>query len=255
MAGEARYYPPDGTSLPIFLDSGMIVPPSLWTTFVALLEGFGLALHQVDDPGGVVWAAAGPLYYRNEPSTDQFREVEAVTPGTGINDGDWDWVTPAAYFAFPGGDMAKATYDTDDDGSVNSAEGLKETAGPTVVPMGPVAADTVLTRNPAGTALVGEARSNFENAGTAAGLVAAHEGGLDPHAGVYQLKTEKDAVAGYAGLDAVGRTTAGVDTTDDLIVDAAAQGLVLKSPNGNYHRITVTNGGVLTVTDLGTTKP
>lgn len=65
----------------------------------------------------------------------------------------------------------------------------------------------------------------------------------------------KDAASGYAGLNAVSRTTKGVDTTDDIITDSTAKGPVMKSPNGHYWRATISNAGVLTWTDLGTTKP
>lgn len=51
------------------------------------------------------------------------------------------------------------------------------------------------------------------------------------------------------------RILKGVDTTDDLIVDVDTKGLVLKSPDAHYWRITVDNSGVLSTTDLGTTKP
>lgn len=53
------------------------------------------------------------------------------------------------------------------------------------------------------------------------------------------------------------RSSRGVDTTDDLIVDDATQGLVLKDTQGtpHYWRITVNNTGTLVITDLGTTKP
>jgi hypothetical protein len=53
------------------------------------------------------------------------------------------------------------------------------------------------------------------------------------------------------------RSTTGVDTTDDLIVDSATKGLVLKDTQGSPHywRVTVSNVGALVVTDLGTTKP
>lgn len=70
-----------------------------------------------------------------------------------------------------------------------------------------------------------------------------------------QIVTEKNAANGYAGLNAVSRTTKGVDTTDDLIVDTTSKGLVLKSPNGHYWRASISNAGVVTWTDLGTTKP
>ncbi len=53
------------------------------------------------------------------------------------------------------------------------------------------------------------------------------------------------------------RSPRGVDTTDDIIVDLATKGLVLKDTQGtpHYWRLTVTTLGVLVTTDLGTTKP
>ena len=53
------------------------------------------------------------------------------------------------------------------------------------------------------------------------------------------------------------RSTTGVDTTDDLIVDSSAKGLVLRDNAGpdHYWRVTVNAAGSLVVTDLGTTKP
>lgn len=65
----------------------------------------------------------------------------------------------------------------------------------------------------------------------------------------------KDVANGYAGLNASSRITKGVDTTDDIITDSTTTGPVLKSPNGHYWRATISNAGVLTWTDLGTTKP
>lgn len=46
-----------------------------------------------------------------------------------------------------------------------------------------------------------------------------------------------------------------VDTMSDVIVDNSAKGLVLKSPDAHYWRVTVDNSGVLTTTDLGLVKP
>lgn len=86
--------------------------------------------------------------------------------------------------------------------------------------------------------------------------ITAHEAASDPHTG-YQKESEKNASSGYAGLNSSSRTTKGVDTTDDLIIDLATKGLVLKdtaSP-AHYWRISVSTLGVLTTTDLGTTKP
>lgn len=67
----------------------------------------------------------------------------------------------------------------------------------------------------------------------------------------------KDTANGYAGLNTSSRITKGVDTTDDVIVDLASKGLVLKDTAGtpHYWRITISTLGVLTATDLGTTKP
>jgi hypothetical protein len=68
---------------------------------------------------------------------------------------------------------------------------------------------------------------------------------------------QKDAASGYAGLNASSRITKGVDSTDDLIVDNSAEGLVLKDTQGtpHYWRIRISNVGALIITDLGTTKP
>lgn len=73
----------------------------------------------------------------------------------------------------------------------------------------------------------------------------------------YQLGTAKDAANGYAGLNSASRVTKGVDTTDDVIIDLATKGLVLKDTQGtpHYWRITISNLGALVITDLGTTKP
>jgi hypothetical protein len=51
------------------------------------------------------------------------------------------------------------------------------------------------------------------------------------------------------------RWGSGVDTTDDVIIDDSDSGLVLRSPDGDYWRIQITNAGALTTTNLGTTKP
>ena len=72
-----------------------------------------------------------------------------------------------------------------------------------------------------------------------------------------EQSTNKNSASGYAGLNASSRITKGADTTDDLIVDSATKGLVLKDNAGtpHYWRITVNTSGVLVITDLGTTKP
>lgn len=70
-----------------------------------------------------------------------------------------------------------------------------------------------------------------------------------------QATSQKDQANGYAGLNSSTRITKGVDTTDDIITDSTTKGFVMKSPNGHYWRATISNAGVVTWTDLGTTKP
>ncbi len=83
-----------------------------------------------------------------------------------------------------------------------------------------------------------------------------HLAAASPHSG-HEVTTAKDAISGYAGLNAVSRTTKGVDTTDDIIFNLATKGPVLKDTQGtpHYWRVTVTTLGVLVTTDLGTVKP
>ena len=70
-----------------------------------------------------------------------------------------------------------------------------------------------------------------------------------------ELTTHKDSASGYAGLNTVSRIVKGVDTTDDVITDSTTKGPVMKSANGHYWRASISNIGVVTWTDLGTTKP
>ena len=78
---------------------------------------------------------------------------------------------------------------------------------------------------------------------------------VDTNLAAKENTANKDAVSGYAGLNASSRITKGVDTTDDVITDSITKGPVMKSPNGHYWRATISNVGVVTWTDLGTTKP
>ncbi len=73
----------------------------------------------------------------------------------------------------------------------------------------------------------------------------------------YQKRSEKDNANGYAGLNASTRTTKGKDTTDDVIVDLATKGLVLKDTQviPHYWRVTVSILGALVTADLGVGKP
>lgn len=72
-----------------------------------------------------------------------------------------------------------------------------------------------------------------------------------------QDSSAKNAASGYAGLSASSRITKGADTTDDLVIDLASKGLVLKDTQGtpHYWRVTISTTGVLTTADLGTSKP
>jgi hypothetical protein len=71
----------------------------------------------------------------------------------------------------------------------------------------------------------------------------------------FELTSNRDVNGGYAGLNSVGRIVKGVDTTDDVIIDNDTKGLVLKSPNAHYWRVEISDAGLVTWTDLGTTKP
>ena len=75
--------------------------------------------------------------------------------------------------------------------------------------------------------------------------------------GTLESQANKDTASGYAGLNSASRITKGADTTDDIIIDLATKGLVLKdtaSP-AHYWRVSVSVAGALTTSDLGTTKP
>lgn len=72
---------------------------------------------------------------------------------------------------------------------------------------------------------------------------------------LYQATSQKNAASGYAGLNSSTRSTHGVDTNQDVIIDTDAKGIVLKDASAHYWRITVTSTGGLTTTDLGTSKP
>jgi hypothetical protein len=56
-------------------------------------------------------------------------------------------------------------------------------------------------------------------------------------------------------LNGASRTTKGVTTTDDVIVASPTKGVVLQSPNGHYWRLSISNTGTISSTDLGTTSP
>jgi len=47
----------------------------------------------------------------------------------------------------------------------------------------------------------------------------------------------------------------GVDLSSDVVVDDASKGIVLKSSNGHYWRLTIDDGGNLVAEDVGIEKP
>lgn len=81
--------------------------------------------------------------------------------------------------------------------------------------------------------------------------------GNEKHSSTFEDTANKDDANGYAGLNASSRVAKGVDTTDDLVVDSATKGLVLKDTQGtpHYWRVTVNTSGALVISDLGTSKP
>jgi hypothetical protein len=110
-ADGAYYYTPDMVGNPVSgqptvleLASGDITPTNLREEFEATLVVLGLTVHEIDAPMGPVYADPFVKYWVVEPSVGQFREVEAVTPGTGVNGGDWAYVTPAVYRGYVGGE-------------------------------------------------------------------------------------------------------------------------------------------------------
>jgi len=95
----------------------------------------------------------------------------------------------------------------------------------------------------------------YPNPGFAADMATQAE--LDTAIATRQATSEKDAASGYAGLSSASRITKGAITTDDLIVNEAAKGLVLKdaAAPAHYWRVTITTLGVLSTADLGTSPP
>jgi hypothetical protein len=60
----------------------------------------------------------------------------------------------------------------------------------------------------------------------------------------------------FAGIiNTDNRLSLGVDTTDYIIIDETTKGLVMKSPSGTYFKLQISDAGVISWTNLGTTKP
>lgn len=77
--------------------------------------------------------------------------------------------------------------------------------------------------------------------------------GLDDSDGFWKMSLQSSGV--WAPVLSVDPSSRSVKSGSDLIVNDASKGIVLQSPDGDYHRITVSNASVLTVTDLGSTAP
>ena len=58
-----------------------------------------------------------------------------------------------------------------------------------------------------------------------------------------------------AAFNGSNRMVRGVDTNQDVIVTDTIKGIVLRSPDGDYWRATISDLGVVTWTNLGATKP
>ncbi len=75
--------------------------------------------------------------------------------------------------------------------------------------------------------------------------------------GQFLKRSGTTIVSAAAAALTSGRVTNGVKTTDDVIIDNSATGLVLKDSAGtpHYWRVSVSTLGVLSTADLGTTSP
>lgn len=104
VGSEGAYYlPPSeqgGQPEYVVLESGDTVPSSTLGILLKLAEFIGLTVHDVSDPIGVVFVDANTDYYVLNPSSGNFEEVEAASggAGTGVNDGDWQYVSPTNTF-------------------------------------------------------------------------------------------------------------------------------------------------------------
>jgi hypothetical protein len=66
---------------------------------------------------------------------------------------------------------------------------------------------------------------------------------------------QKDVANGVASLNGVSRVDKGLTTTDYIVANSSTNGFVMLSPNGHYWVATISNTGIVTWTDVGTTSP
>jgi len=67
--------------------------------------------------------------------------------------------------------------------------------------------------------------------------------------------SQKGAANGVAALNSVSRVDKGLTTTDYIVANSSTKGFTMLSPNGHYWVATISNTGVVTWTDVGTTSP
>ncbi|MBK8180874.1 MAG: hypothetical protein IPK67_18675 [Planctomycetes bacterium] len=118
----AYYHPPtDDPADVVELEEDEIVPAHTGDQQRAAASEQSLIPYRMDDRGGPVFydeahKSSGPngylRYWRVEPGTARFVEVEEVTAGTGENQGDFTQVTPTRYHEGPGrgGTMKRAVH-------------------------------------------------------------------------------------------------------------------------------------------------
>lgn len=154
-------------------------------------------------------------------------------------------------------DFAWQTYFREEQGTLgNAAIGPASAINGNVAVFSGTDGKTIVDGGTLGTAAFTPA-SAYDVAGAASAAVVAHVALPDPHI-QYQNEAEKDAASGYAGLDANSRVTNGVKAADDLIIDLATKGLVLKDTAGtpHYWRVTIDQTiPTLVLTDLGAVSP
>ncbi|HEX6682947.1 MAG TPA: right-handed parallel beta-helix repeat-containing protein [Candidatus Limnocylindrales bacterium] len=98
----------------------------------------------------------------------------------------------------------------------------------------------------------GSALSDPDSVGTISSAVRVDT----PAAGITRMSVMDNSLANATELlGGAGRSSAGITVGAPLFTDNAAKGLVLRSANGTYWRVTVSDSGALTTTNIGTARP
>ncbi len=224
-----RYPAPTGSSIGQVQKDGSVILNPNWMEWFQRVSDYYDGVLKASDPGATL-----------------FGEIVPTNPGTGLlayADGvKWNPGSGSGYYMWDGATWKFV-------GNLTPATAV-------------VAATTFGLSAVLGVSML-YARADHHH-GTPVNPVTAHVAATDPHTQYhndsrgdarYQRLTGKDAASGYAGLNAASRITKGADTVDDLIVDLATKGVVLRdTADGHYFRITLT-AGALVLTDLGATKP